>query len=337
MFPNLTRVLPLAAAVMFPAVGWAAQPEPDAQPVELAWKWHKGETARYRMTVRHEEKVEAGDLPPRQSRHHEERVWRYVVEDVDEHNGGATLRVTYESIRLDYSEGAEGPAVRYDSRTEHTPAHPALLPLAAIVGRTFTMKVDAHGHVQSLDGLDSVLEEKAAETEDINPVLAAHYLESRQHHGDDASREQMEGWMRVLPEMPVEPGQKWEVPTTSDPSPLGTLRLDKAATFRQFQDHEGEPAAVIEHAGTYELTEEGRQLGEDQSVRLTEGTQQAAFVFSTKRGRLLKSENVTSLALEILQGPMRIVQVVKTSVAMDLLEDEQGAEAPEAGGDDGDR
>jgi hypothetical protein len=158
------------------------------------------------------------------------------VTGVDD-DGTATMKVTIKSIALKSDSGRW--SYDYDSENPPDEVPPPAAAFAAIVGKSFTMRLTAGGEVAGFEGVDKMLEE----TQSTLPSD-----ERRRRWGSDrlarsfseeALKQTFDGIFGFLPDEPVAVGDSWTrtiavdhgIPVTAEEKYTLTERKDGTATI----------------------------------------------------------------------------------------------------------
>jgi hypothetical protein len=222
------RALGIAAVAALLAVSATAVLAQEA--VAPEYKWVKGDTARYKMTIEKQQKATgAQQLALTHSRSY---VWRQDVTDVAP-DGTATVQVKFDSAGVRLQIPSQQLDFTYDPANpddEKRKASPIAIPYTAIVGESLTFKVNKKGKVLGVTGFDK-LSQKVADEVKAAPKGAS-FLALAQDSLGDLLASQMEGLFRVLPEKPVKPGALYRKVKVREPDPaLGSLILETDYTL----------------------------------------------------------------------------------------------------------
>jgi hypothetical protein len=130
------------------------------------------------------------------------------VLDVDT-DGVANLKVTYTAARMKHAS-MMGNFI-YDSANPPQELPPQAMSIAALVGKSFTMKMKANGEILALGGLDKLLEDtvNALELPD-GPMKRALAKALREQYGEVAMKESMQQASLTYPDKPLAVGDSWE-------------------------------------------------------------------------------------------------------------------------------
>lgn len=183
--------------------------------------------------------------------------------------GTATIKVTIKSIVLKREGGRRSFEYDSDNPPDEVPRRAA--PYAALVGKTFTMKLTPTGQVTDLEGVEAML--KAAEDAVPEGGRGRQWLigEVKRRFGEDGLKQTMEGAFGFLPTKPVAVGDSWKrtiatdngVPVIAEQTYTlakrgeGTATIELKATLKPHKDG----AATRRGRGTVKYEVSGTQKG----------------------------------------------------------------------------
>ncbi len=143
--------------------------------------------------------------------------------------GEFTLEVNHEAVSVELN-GVRGD-MRWDSNQGEEPKHPLARGLAALVGESYTLRLNSAGKVLAVEGLDRISAKMAGSVELPDGDRREMVLGGlREMAGEQAQKEMLGQLFGVYPPRPVEPGESWAVNDTSGIGPLqrrGTLTLNE--------------------------------------------------------------------------------------------------------------
>lgn len=292
-----------AIAALCVAVGAAAVAAvaraADGEAVPLAWRWVEGDEIRYRLVQEHRQAFfgPEGQVGPEVGRT-QTIVFRQEVTGVSP-EGVASIAATYESVavRTDEGPGGEAQPIEYDSTDPAGAAkarHPAIRPVAMLVGRTVRYKVAPSGTVSDVSGFDEIVE-KAIEgmaRQDAEKIRAS--------TGNDVLAKQIEDQFRVVPGRPAKPGDSWEVDVEQPVPGLGRLKVEHRYALAAVEPAgEGRRARIsVESALSTARAAEPPAPG-GLVMRLKDGRGSGEILFDPERGRLTRREIALSITLEL--------------------------------------
>jgi hypothetical protein len=292
-----------------------------AQDVTLRYRWTKGEELRYRTTAQTDMTMTGlpgmGDMNVTTV---QVQVHKMVADDVAA-DGAATVRVTYESMKMTMNMPMMG-EVTYDSAAPEAaagnPLAENLKPLGALVGQPFTMVVSPAGKINRIDGLAPILEKARAGMAaaaggalgagDLNAILS-----------EDSQRIGLERSLLPMPERATKVGETWKN-SLKVPNPMGAQVVADVYTLKEV----AAGIARVSSAGTVKPEGAPGTMG-PMTVAMGDGTSQGEVVFDVKAGRVNKSTSVVSLPLTMtMSSPdgttLNIQAATKTTTTVELIQ-----------------
>jgi hypothetical protein len=279
------RVLGIAAAALLVAV--SAVPVLAQEAVAPDYKWVKGETARYKMTIeKHQKATGAQQLELTHSRWY---LWTQQVTDVAA-DGAATVEMKFESAgvrlqipsaQLDFTYDPANP----DDEKRRTSA--LAIPYTGIVGESLTYKVSKKGKILGVVGFDKL------GTKVIDGVKAApkgaSYVLLAQDSLQDLLDGQMEGIFRLLPEKPVVPGTLYKKAKIREPNPaIGNLILQTDYTMAGPEALNGDDSYKFTYTTT-KTPESPAPAASPGGAKLAEAKGSGEFFLSKSKGIVTKN------------------------------------------------
>lgn len=161
-------------------------------------------------------------------------TYKYEVTDVDK-NGTASIKVTYKWIKIRQKAGFT--TSEYDSKTagKDDPVPPFATVYAALVGKSFTMKMDKKGEVTDVKGMDKVIDGIMEQEKLIGKPEEAKVRESLEKEiGSDAIKETLGSAHSFFPKKAIKVGDKW-----SDEQNISAgfpLKIKTDYTFKEEKD-----------------------------------------------------------------------------------------------------
>lgn len=222
------RYLGIAAAAALLAA--SAIPVLAQEAVAPEYKWVKGDTVRYRMTIEKQQKLTGAvqlDLT-----HNRFYTWSQQVADVAP-DGTAIVEVKFESAGVHLQIPAQQLDFTFDPANpddEKRRTSPLAAPYTGVVGQSISFKVSKKGKLLGVVGFDK-LSQKVLEDLKAAPKGGS-YLPLAQDSLGDLLAGQMEGMFRLLPEKPVKPGTLYKKSKVREADPaLGSLILQTDYTL----------------------------------------------------------------------------------------------------------
>jgi hypothetical protein len=201
----------------------------------------------------------------------------YSVIDVDA-QGVATVESTYDRVASKVS--TQGMSVSYDSATAEAPISPEFRPLAAMVGKTFTMRISPLGSVVSIEGLSEILDAVIAEMTIDGPAREQVLENMKRQFGEEAMKDLIEQAMAIYPPEPVAVGDSWV--NTIEIRQMVPLKLDNTWVLKEVNENTAtlEVTSLIGSAGENTTV---NMMGTELNVRL-EGAQSGTSIIDRQTG-----------------------------------------------------
>lgn len=293
------------------------------QEVSLRYLWKKGETLRYRSTQQTAVNMSGlpgiGDMTVNTTI---SQVMKMVAEDVAA-DGTATVRVTFESVKMDMS-GPMGNIV-YDSAAPPTqPADPMTDAIAkgmsVLVGESFSLVTTPNGAVTKLEGM-SRLAEKFQKTVPQAAGMGLGGLESM--FSDESMKSTFEQSFATLPDRRVKPGDGW-THQAKIANPMGPMTTSTAYTLKAVESPGGAQLARV--ALTMVLKPAGPatpNAAMPMTVTLGEGSGEGEIWFDVRVGRLQKSvlRQTQPMTMSMADGSALAIQALtKATTTVELVE-----------------
>lgn len=177
--------------------------------------------------------------------------YAYTITDRDA-QGVAAIECTYQRIASKVS--TQGMAVSYDSANTDTPVSAEFRPMAAMVGKSFTMRITPLGAVESIDGLSEILDAVVAEMSPEGPAREQMLANLKKQFGEDTMKGLIEQAMAIYPADPVAVGDTWK--KTVDVRQMVPMRLDNTWVLKE----------VTDDTATLEVTSLIGPVGDDTKV-----------------------------------------------------------------------
>lgn len=157
--------------------------------------------------------------------------YAYMVEKVED--GMQTIKVTYEAIASS-RETAQG-NTSYDSRKDTAPEDVEGKYMAALIGESFTMKMNQLGEVVEVIGTDELLEKGMSEIKDLDETtMATLKTQLKNQFGDEAMKDNMGQVSAFFPKKKVKVGKSWKKEATS--STIMAMIMKSVYTLDKVED-----------------------------------------------------------------------------------------------------
>jgi len=288
------RLVYLALAVTLGVGTGSAWAQSTRGPVELAYRWTEGETARFKVTENMTQEV-AGE---RDATLRWKREFTYTerVLGADPETGAATIERSIDRVTIEVAgEGIDG--ARYDSEdpgTDVAKSNPLIAPFASMKGQTIRFSVDGDGHVTEVTGAVDLW---SAALEGFGDTALAGLLKSAAPEGE-AMRKQIEAGMKLIPGRGVKVRESWEQ-RTPHATPIGTLTSRMRHTLSGFQRSRSGRAAKIQTTGVLSMGDQTDEISVGMKalialagieIELGESVIRGQTLFDVENGRLVRQE-----------------------------------------------
>jgi hypothetical protein len=310
LFPLLVGVVTILASAL------------TAQDAPLRYRWSKGETMRYRAI--HAANVSMSNLPGAGAMTvdtHVTQVQRLDVTDLAA-DGTATIRVTFESVKLDMTTPMG--SIAYDSAM---PAASAGNPVGdmigksygAMVGETVTLVVTPSGEIKSVTGMEELIKKMtAAVPQNANmPGMSSFMTE-------DTLRTLLEQNFPAMPNRGVKAGETWQH-NKKVKTAMGLAETAMTFAFKGVETRDGRQLASLTVNGTSKVTTDAAAAtAMGMQMTLGAGTSQGELTIDTKAGRLYRSSVQSTQPMSMSMtgpdgSPMNIDAVTKTTLTVELI------------------
>jgi hypothetical protein len=196
--------------------------------------------------------------------------------------GAKKAVVSYTQTGLDMN--MMGQKIAYDSADENTDPSNPLAIMGDIIGKEITMVMDEDNQITSIEGVEEMKEELAA-----NPAMAGQ-LDA---FVDEKQLAQMTNdWVtEVLADKPVAPGDSWDFSYSIEASGVGEITYNGKATLHGYSQVDGAEVAVIELDGQIDMdlsNAEGQAAA--MGMELTGGDSKSVIYWDNAVGYLRKME-----------------------------------------------
>jgi hypothetical protein len=213
----------IAVVAVLVAAGLGSTLAQDA--VNLEYKWIQGDTARYKMTIERKDKQTAGPQTV-------EATQKYAFAFGQEvkavgPDGTAVVETRYDAVTINIDVPAQNVHFSFDSANpedERKLASPLVIPYAAMLGESFSFKVDKKGKILEVTGFDKIVD-KAVERYKANPKTAP-VADQGKITLSDVLRDQLETMYKSLPVKAPKIGDSWKNKTAPTQDPSGTVQTE---------------------------------------------------------------------------------------------------------------
>lgn len=270
---------------------------------QLVWKFRTNEKLTYQVTQQMETVANFGGNETRQTLGQAMNMSWNVLSAAA--NGDAIINQVVERIRMEM-EGGPGAKISYDSNNKEQSDNPAVNQMGAvfqkIVGQDFKITMKANGKVQHVDIPKALMDAVKNSAAGASQALDEETLE-----------EMMKQSAVTLPDNPVKTGDTWTSKQTV-PLPFGKMSINSTMTYVE-QDKNGD--AIIDVVPTITVLPADDALVK---VILNNSTGRGRVTFDIENGRVLKSELVLSMKLdmEIVSQKQKFTQMINQKTMMIL-------------------
>ena len=301
---------------------------PAAAQVELHYKWTKGDTLDYRVTLH--TMSEVSGVPGRTDTKTEQTVTQRITLTVDgvAPSGVASVTETVTAIRSEITS-PNGPIVvdtAAPSESSKDPIAAAMEKmLTAVVGQPVNIVFALDGTVRSIGGGARLLERiAAAANADRDAAMASQALTAV--YSDEALRSMLEQSFPKLPAQPLKAGDTWTGQLALGNQAVGRIVGNLTFTLKGIDGAGDSQRATITTA--IKLTQAVRpQAGGSTRVSLTLGDShgEGSVVFDIARGRIVNNTMHTEMPSTVSMvgpdgSPVTFKNRVTTTATMELVE-----------------
>jgi hypothetical protein len=283
----------------------------SAQQVTLRWKYAAGSELVYRL-VNHEEvtmPMMGGNTVSEQT-----QTMRWSVSEVAP-DGAATVTITTEHVQVEMS----GPTgnVSYDSRTDEAPTAPEVQMFAAMAGLSYTMVIGPEGTVQSVQGMDLLIDKMM---EALPPEAVAL---GRGMLGEMFSEEfitnMMQQSIQIFPPEPVGAGDSWQHSFSTPVPVIGEVTTNLTFKVDGIEERDGGTVAVISSTGDMVVGEEdgGPFAG---MMAMDEAEITGTMNFDVDRGLTLSSTTTSNMEMTLSAGVQPMTVGTVTTTILELID-----------------
>ena len=224
--------------------------------------------------------------------------------------GTAEVRVTYERVKMDLDNGMAGKS-SFDSDKVDGEVPLQGKSYMSMVGKSITYKIDKHGTVVAVAGVDALMdglmetiadEGKGPEMDIVKNTLKSTF-------GDDAMKSMMQSASIMYPEEPLAEGQTWQKKINQ----VGAMPLIMEVTYKV--DHIDGEKVILSFEGTVTSDKtHGLDLGVASMTMDLTGDYDGTSEISRKTGLVLNStvnqKMSGSMSMIGMKVPMSISQTI---------------------------
>jgi hypothetical protein len=297
------------------------------QDAALRYRWVKGEEVRYRVSQQGTTTISGlpgmGEMTMDQSH---VQVLRLTVEDVAT-DGSATLRQTFESVRMELNSPA-GKAV-FDSAAADKPTDPIAVAIgatmSAMIGESITVVLVPTGAVIKVEGMSRIFD-KIMKTLPQDPTGAQVFSQLKGTMSDDAMRSMFEQGFATFPDHAVKAGETWTGPFRMSLPIIGTVTTTRTSTLQGVESSNGTSIARIATMFAMRQDAEASPPGPmGMTAKLADSKGEGEILFDIAKGRVQKTSSRSEMPVTLsMTGPngsqINAQSLVRTTVTMELVE-----------------
>ena len=297
------------------------------QDAALRYRWVKGEEVRYRVSQQGTTTISGlpgmGEMTMDQSH---VQVLRLTVEDVAT-DGSATLRQTFESVRMELNSPA-GKAV-FDSAAADKPTDPIAVAIgatmSAMIGESITVVLVPTGAVIKVEGMSRIFD-KIMKTLPQDPTGAQVFSQLKGTMSDDAMRSMFEQGFATFPDHAVKAGETWTGQFRMSLPIIGTVTTTRTSTLQGVESSNGTSIARIATMFAMRQDAEASPPGPmGMTAKLADSKGEGEILFDIAKGRVQKTSSRSEMPVTLsMTGPngsqINAQSLVRTTVTMELVE-----------------
>jgi len=311
------------------AIGAVAGPTTSGseQEVTLRYRWTKGEALRYRQAQESTATISGlpGGMGEMVVNTTMVQTFKVVADDVTA-DGVATLRFTYEAVRMNMASPMAG--LSYDSAAPEKATDPASRAakdmFSSMLGESLTVVMTSAGEVQKVEGMSRIME-KALATLPDDPAASGMLNGLRSGFSDDSIKSTFSQVFSRLPERPVKPGDTWNSDFIANNPMLGAVTTSIVTTLKAFAGTGAEQVAQLGTKAT--MKADPKSPGTNPmglTVQIKDGFAEGDLSFGVAAGRLQKAVVQSTLNMSMSgSGPdgsaMNMQTLVKLQTTLELL------------------
>jgi hypothetical protein len=297
------------------------------QDATLRYRWVKGDEVRYRLSQQGTTTITGlpgvGEMTTDQSN---VQVFHLTVEDVTA-DGSATLRQTFESVRMELSSPA-GKTV-FDSGAGDKPTDPVGAAIgttmSAMIGESITIVLQPTGAVTRVEGMSRILD-KVMKTLPQNPAMAQTMSQLKGSMGDDAVRSLFEQSFVSFPDRAVKAGETWTGQFKMSNPMFGALTTTMTSTLKGVESGSG--ASIARITVMIAMAQDPQappSVLPGMTARIADSKGEGEILFDITKGRLQKSTFKSEMPVTMSMaspagGEINSQMLVRNTITMEIVE-----------------
>jgi hypothetical protein len=243
------------------------------EPLNYKQKWNVGEKRVTRMEINSETDTQGSNNQPPM------KMKQQITEDIalttvsTRSEGGYAVDFQIDWVKMEMD--MNNVKTVFDSNSESTSQMDKQVGniWRAIVGKKLTMMLGADGKLESVSGVQELLDE--IKTSAANKLLASTFNEGY-------FKGMMEGFCEVstIPQRPIQIGESWPISKEMDVPMLGKIKMDSNYTFTGWKEYEGVTCALLNFTGNTKTTSASSTFGPGMLMDMNiKDSQYAGFAF----------------------------------------------------------
>ena len=297
------------------------------QQVTLQYRWRKGDEVSYRFVEQTTTTTMSG-LPGSGEVAVDttfNQVIRTVVDDVAA-DGTATLHYVFHSARWEMKSPMgtiASDTVTSDSTAPNSLAAVMNKVLSTLVGQSFVIVMSPNGQVQSVEGMNTVME-KVFKTLPADPSVAAMLDGLKNSFSEESTRGALAQGYGQLPDRPLAPGDTWNSRWTATHPVVGRLTTTNVSTLKSVETVGADSVATVT-TNLAMTQDQPAPIGPSGLTMQSGSSGESEMIFDVARGRLRRSTSRATMPMKMSGpgpdgNPMNIQAVVKSLFTMELVQ-----------------
>jgi hypothetical protein len=285
----------------------AAVPAQEGEKVTLEWKFKKGETFRYEMTMTTDMEIGGMEVGT-------EMVMGQAFEVTDvKDDGTGVLKVSYDRIRFKM----DGPmSTDFDSDKDKTGDDAFGSLFGAMVGKSLTIHMGRKGEIVKVEGMEKMMDDIIKELPEEHQMMAGMI---KGQMTDEYAKSMVQGSFGFLPKAAIAKGDTWDYESKQSMAGIGKADVKGKSTLKEISGKE----ATIGIELKLEFKTEGAE-GPMGAAEIQPSKTKGDMVWLLDQGRLKSSKSVTTM--EFTAGGQESTMTMK--MEMKLAPREKGTPTP---------
>ena len=273
------RLMSLSLAIVLLA---AAAPIQEGEKVKIEWKFKKGESFRYEMSMKNDMDIGGMEID-------QEMIMgqAFEVTDVSE-DGTGTLKMTYDRIKFKM----DGPmSTDFDSDKDKKGEDMFGAIFGAMVGKFLTLQLNRKGEIVKIDGMAKMMDEIVKALPEEFQGMAGMV---KGQMNDDYAKSMVQMSFGFLPKDSVAKGDTWDTSSNTVVGGLGKADLKGKSTLKEIQGKE----AVITQDFKLEFKADEGGGGPMGPVEVSPTKTKGELVWLLEEGRMKSSKSSSTMEFQ---------------------------------------